>query len=119
MAFHASYGTAMDSIHLFLYPYTPCMAYVAVNVDGFGGQCRHIWQSHGVFGYRVTSFSKARSETQMIRRRPGRFPRCLGIGEWPRIVRVRRTQTFKWWHRLDLGLLGVRPTAAPSGSGVV
>ena len=25
--------------------------YMPISWGGFGGQCRHIWQSHGVFGY--------------------------------------------------------------------
>ena len=30
------------------FPNTPCMPYMPIHWGGFGGQCRHIWQSHGV-----------------------------------------------------------------------
>ena len=36
----------------YLYPGTPCLSYMPISWDGFGGQCRHIWQSHGVPGYK-------------------------------------------------------------------
>ena len=29
------------------------LVYLPISWGGFGGQCRHIWQSHGVSGYSV------------------------------------------------------------------
>ena len=33
--------------------------YICLHWDGFGGECRHIWQSHGVSGV-LLGFRKAR-----------------------------------------------------------
>ena len=35
-----------------MYPkHSPWDCHICLHCGGFGGQCRHIWQSHGVFGY--------------------------------------------------------------------
>ena len=46
----------MDSTLVMLIPATPCMEYMPISWGGFGGQCRHIWQSHGVSGKYWTTF---------------------------------------------------------------
>ena len=54
--------------------------YIYLHWGGLRGQCRHIWQSHGVSGYHKLSSEKV--ETVLGPSNPGYFKagtRCVGV----------------------------------------